>query len=378
MPSPAGPARLPFPKKRWFHYFDRLFLISVALPTLAAVIYFGFVASDVYISESRFVVRSPQRQSDSPLGSLLAGSGFERSTDDSYSVLDFVQSRDALKQIEAGLKVREHFSHHGVDLLSRFPGIAFDDGFEAFHQYFIEHVTATYDSTSSITTLEVRAYSAEMSRAINETMLQMAEQLLNNLNARSRQDLIDAARLEVNAAEEKAKAASLALAQYRSSRGVFDPDQQSGLQLEIVSRLQDQLRVTESQLAQVQQVSPNNPQIGTLTAQAERLKKSIEAETGKVLGDRSSLASKAPDYQRLLLDKLFADQRLTGTLAALDVARSEAIRKQLYLERLVQPNLPDQALEPRRIRSTFMVFVLGLVAWGVLSLVLSSVREHAE
>jgi capsular polysaccharide transport system permease protein len=38
---------------------NRLFLLTVVLPTLIAVLYFGFIASDVYLSESRFVVRTP-------------------------------------------------------------------------------------------------------------------------------------------------------------------------------------------------------------------------------------------------------------------------------------------------------------------------------
>jgi capsule polysaccharide export protein KpsE/RkpR len=49
-------------KSRRLRYLGRpdlLFLIVVALPLLAAILYFGFLASDVYISESRFVVRAP-------------------------------------------------------------------------------------------------------------------------------------------------------------------------------------------------------------------------------------------------------------------------------------------------------------------------------
>jgi capsular polysaccharide transport system permease protein len=34
------------------------------------------------------------------------------------------------------------------------------------------------------------------------------------------------------------------------------------------------------------------------------------------------------------------------------------------------------ALEPRRIRSVLVVFLLGLILWGVLSLIVSSVKEH--
>jgi capsular polysaccharide transport system permease protein len=35
-------------------------------------------------------------------------------------------------------------------------------------------------------------------------------------------------------------------------------------------------------------------------------------------------------------------------------------------------------MEPRRIRSALTVFLLGLIAWGVVSLVLASIREHGE
>jgi capsular polysaccharide transport system permease protein len=54
----------------------------------------------------------------------------------------------------------------------------------------------------------------------------------------------------------------------------------------------------------------------------------------------------------------------------------EALRQQLYLERIVQPNLPDYAMEPRRLRSVLVVFVLGMMAWGVLSLLVAGIREH--
>ena len=74
----------------------------------------------------------------------------------------------------------------------------------------------------------------------------------------------------------------------------------------------------------------------------------------------------------------FADKQFASALASLESARSEAERKQLYLERLVTPNLPDKALEPRRIRSVFMVLAVGLLAWGVVSLLVASIKEHAD
>ena len=108
------------------------------------------------------------------------------------------------------------------------------------------------------------------------------------------------------------------------------------------------------------------------------LGKTMASESGKVLGAVGSLSAKQPAYDRLQLEKGLADRQLAAGLTALETARSEASRKQLYLERLVQPNQPDSATEPRRFRSVVMVFLLGLVTWATVSLVLASVREHVD
>src|SRR3990170_6649635 len=93
---------------------NKLFLTTVVAPTLIAAIYYGLIASDVYISESRFVVRSPDRQSVSMLGSILQGVGFSRSQDDSYTVQDFMLSRDALRVLDQELNLRRAFGEGDI------------------------------------------------------------------------------------------------------------------------------------------------------------------------------------------------------------------------------------------------------------------------
>jgi capsular polysaccharide transport system permease protein len=35
-------------------------------------------------------------------------------------------------------------------------------------------------------------------------------------------------------------------------------------------------------------------------------------------------------------------------------------------------------MEPRRVRSMFTVFLAGLIAWGVVSLLIAAIREHSD
>jgi capsular polysaccharide transport system permease protein len=355
---------------------NRLFLVTVVVPTLLAILYFGLIASDVYISESRFIIRSPQKQTITSLGAILQGAGLTRSQDDTYTVHDFILSRDALRKLDRQMKLSQRYGEG--DFLSRFPELDMDDSFEALHRYYQKQVSVQLDTLSSISTLRVRAFNADEAHRINQMLLDMGEALINQLNERSRQDMIRYAQAEVDIAEEKARAAALAVSRYRTEKTVFDPERQSALQLQQVSRLQDELIAAKSQLAQVRSLAPKNPQVSVLQRQVGILEAEIQKETAKVAGGERSLSSKAAEYERLALDRSFADKQLATALVSLEQARNEAQRKQLYLDRIVEPGRPDVAVEPRRLRNVAATLALGLVAWGVLSLLIAGVKEHQD
>jgi capsular polysaccharide transport system permease protein len=355
---------------------SRLFLFTVVLPTLLSIIYFGLIASDVYVSESRFVVRSPQKQTASGLNVILQGAGFSRSQDDTYTVHDYILSRDALKELEQQFALSRSFGAARVDVLSRFAGIDTDNSFEALHRYYQKRLSIEVDGVSSITVLRTSAFSAADAHRINEKLLELSEQLVNQLNQRGRQDMIRFAASEVKVAEEKARATTLALSTFRTQKSVFDPERQSALQLQLVSKLQDELIATKTQLVQIRELAKDNPQINSLQKKLDALQSEINSETAKVAGGERSLSNKSADFERLALDRTFADKQLAVALTSLEQARNDAQRKQLYLERIVQPSVPDMAVEPRRVRGVVATLLMGLIAWGILSLLLAGVLEH--
>lgn len=358
-----------------------LFLLTVALPTLTATVYYGFIASDIYVSQSRFIIHSPQEQrmqTGGLLGEFLQGAGMSRSQTAAYAVKDYIQSRDALKALDQKIDMREAFGSRHIDIFDRFPGLRWNRSFEEFYQYYVGHVGIAYDSGTSISTLTVSAYRPEIAYRINRQLIRISERLVNNLNDRSREDMIRYAEQDVQMAERKATQASLALLAYRSMHAVFAPDKQAAIQLEGIAKLQAQLVTTDAELAQLKQLSPSNPQIPGLRSRAETLRAAISRQASKVTGPTGSLSARAPKFEQLALESTIADKELGAALAELDSARRSAARQQLYLETLVRANLPDSALLPRRVRSIFTVLVVGLILWGALSLVLASIREHTE
>lgn len=361
-------------------HFRPLFLLSVVVPTCLAILYYGLFASDVYLSESRFVVRSPDKPAISGIGLLVKSSGLSTSSDEISATKDFLTSRDALRAINRGNAFERAFTVPGISMFDRFGGLGNNASFEGLFKYYSGKVKVEFETSSSITTLIVRAYDPKVAQHINEQLIEMAEQTVNGMSDRGRRDLIKIAQSEVDAAKAKAQGAAIALAQLRNQQGLIDPEKQATIQMQMISKLQDQLITTNTQLLEIRTLAPESPQITALQARASGLSREIARQSGAVAGtgNTRSLAASAVQYQRVSLESMFADKQLASALASLEEARSEARRKHAYFERVVEPNLADYPLEPRRFRGILSVFLLGLIAWGVLSLLLAGLMEHRD
>lgn len=364
--------------KNKFSVIDQLFWWSVAAPTLFATLYFGLIASDVYVSESSFVIRVPERQSASTLGMILKGAGFSSSDNDAYAVQSYILSRDAVQSLDQTLGIKNSYASKNIDPFSRFSTFSWDDSFENFHRYYQKRIDFQLDSQSSIATLIVRAYTAQDSYNINLMLLEQAEGLVNKLNERGRQDMIRYAADEVGDLQQKAKLAALALARYRNEKGVIDPEKQSTIPLQQIAKLQDELIATKITILQIKKVSKDNPQLPVLFSREQLLLQEIQTVSQSVAGGDRSLAIKASEFQRLALEKDFSDKLLASAMVTLEQARNAAQRQQLYLEQIAQPSLPDAAMEPYRLRNICATILIGFIVWGVMSLMLAAVKEHLD
>jgi capsular polysaccharide transport system permease protein len=356
-----------------------LFLACVVVPTLLALVYFGLLASDVYVSESRFIVRGQDRAMPTSLGLLLNNAALNHGTPESNAAQSYLQSRDALAALNRDDAYARAYSGPMISRLDRFGGLGLGDSFEDLYRYYAGHVRVETDTTLGITVLTVRAYSPGQARAINEHLLRLAESTVNQMSERARQDMIVSAQREVFAAKDAARAAGAALARYRNSAGVVDPEKQAPIQYELVSKLQDELIEARSDRRQLAAVAPQSTQIAALDARIAEIGQRMAEQSGLAAGNgRKSLAAASADYARLSLDADFAAKRLAAALASLESAENEAQHQSSYVERIVEPNLPDKPIEPRRARAIVTTVVFSLIVWGVATMLLAGIKEHGS
>jgi capsular polysaccharide transport system permease protein len=353
------------------------FWAIVGLPTLVAGVYYFAIASDLYLSEAKFIVRSPKQVQTSTIGALIQSTGHARAVDDTAVVEDFIMSRDAVGKLEQRDHLREVFGRPEGDFVTRFPGILMRSDFEALFQRYAHFVSVETDHTSGVTALRVKAYRAEDAQNIARALLSDSEELVNELNERARKDALGTARQEVDRAQERISRIQSQLTAYRVQQNMLDPKSASTGVLELIGQMRTAQATARQQLGELIKNSPSSPQIPLLQTRIAALDKLIAEERAKLSGETNSVVSTLTEYERLMLDRELAEKALASAFTSLEAARLEAQRQQLYLETIAVPNLADYPLYPKRVINFGMVLVSCLVAYGIAWLLVISAREHA-
>lgn len=364
--------------RRLFRYFNPWLWGIVGLPTLIAGVYYFAIASDLYLSEAKFIVRSPKQVQASGIGALLQSTGLSRAAEDTSAVQDFIMSRDSVRKLEQDNDLRVLFSRPEGDFVTRFPGLLFwRRDFEALFSRYDHFVSVETDTTTGVTALRVKAYRPEDAHTLASALLSYSEQLVNELNERARRDALNMARREVDRAEQRIAEIQTELTAYRVKQKMLDPKSASSGVLELIGQMNAAQANARTQLGELLNNSPNSPQIPLVKNRIASLDKLIAEERTKLSGATDSVVSALTEYERLNLQRELAEKALASAFTSLEAARIEAQRQQLYLETIAQPNLADYPLYPKRIVSFVTVFASCCLAYAVAWLLAANVREHS-
>jgi capsular polysaccharide transport system permease protein len=355
------------------------FWAIVGLPTLIAGVYFFGIASDLYLSEVKFIVHGPAKGPSSALSAMMASAATSVVSEDTYAVHEYLMSRDAVRRLEREDDLRSLLGRPEGDLVSRFPGAWFwRKDFEALYKSYSRFVSVEVATSSGVSTLQVKAYRPEDAQRIARALLTFSEQLVNALNERARHDALAVFDREVDDTEQNIAKIQTQLTAYRIKEKMLDPKSAAAGPVELLGQMNAQLANAKGQLAEIIKNSPNSPQIPLIRTRIASLEKLIAEERAKVTGDDSSVATALTEYERLDTQRLIAEKTLASAFTSLEAARLEAQRQQLYIETITQPNLADYPLYPKRLASFATVAATCLLVYGMAWLLVSGVREHAS
>lgn len=366
--------------KRWrsylvLHYGWVLFLGVFVLPTMAAAVYYGLIASDRYISESGFLVRSVNKPASEGISAYLRDFGIARANDDAYAIQEYLYSRDAMHGVMRKVNLRAVYTRPEADPITSYHTWGRDTD-EALYRYFKRQIAVEKDDETGITTVKVSAYRAADAKAITDGLLSLSEEQINILNVRARRDTLAQAEQTLAQAETGLNDATLALTLYRNASENIDPMKSAGAAVDRGAKLDRNLAMLRVDLQTMLARAPANPGIPALRQRIASLESQIALQQGDLTGSKDGLSEKLGNYEDLKVKQELAAKVYETAQAQMETAREEANRQQIYIETVVRPNLPDEALEPQRWRYFLTVVLLSFWSFLMLYLLVSGSREH--
>jgi len=355
------------------------FLLLALLPSILACVYFWFMAADRYVSETRFVLRTPGRSNTTAaVANALQNVAASRTNDDGYIVREFLESRDAMEWLEKNSHLRAAYDKSKWDIVWRFPNPFVSNSEEGLYRHYQEMMSTTFDSGTGVNSLKVQAFTPADAQRIAAELLNAAEALVNRLNERAHRDALRHSEAETDRARQRTLAAQAALTAFRERERLVDPSQATLAVLETIAKLSQDAAQISVQLGELARSSPNGPQVAPLLRRRAAVENQIGIERQRLAGDAQSIAPKIAEYERLMLEREFAEKALIAAMTARELARVEADRQQVYLERVAAPSAPDYPTYPWRVVWCLGILAAGAMAWHMWRIMAANARHHTE
>jgi capsular polysaccharide transport system permease protein len=358
-----------------------LFVAMVGLPDLAAIVYFGLIASDQYVSEAAFTVSSGVSPKTDGMG-LVTGIPSILIIQDTQIVTNYIESRAMVEQLERTVGLREAYSSESIDWWARFRK---DKPIEKFTDYWAKMGSSKIALPSGIVTLTVRAFSPGDAKRIANEVVRLSEDLINNLNERMRRDTLLASERDMQQAAQHLGNARMQMAFERNAQGLINVGETSSAIADLVAQLEgDMLKAKQEYQTTIRYVSEDAPQIRVLKSRIAAIQSQLEQTKARLTqsqqsvskADDKSLSGKMPKFAELELEERIAEKRYSRSAAAVDSARMLSERRGLYLHEIVAPTLPAEAKYPKRLLSIGVIFLASLLVWGLSVAAMTFVRNH--
>jgi capsular polysaccharide transport system permease protein len=359
-----------------------VFAAMVALPTLAAAFFYGFVAADRYVAEARVAARASHLQEDKAAYLKKAAlSMFSLSPSDAMTnaaiVENLVLSRDMVKALDVNGRLRAIYSRPEADLISRFDP---DYSNERLWKYWKRMIEADIDPVTGIVTIKAQAFRPDDALWISREVISKLEQFANEYDQRGRDDMLRFANGEVERASAKYLDATIALRDYRDVSGKFDAAGDAASRLtSLLSVLKHKIDL-EIEIGAEASLSSSSPNLAAKRAQVQSLQRQFDDINATITAKNpqtETVSAAISRFERLEVDRAYSGVLYNSARAGYERARVEATRQHVYIFPFIAPRQPDEAVFPRRWVNVLLVFTCALILWGLLRTIIALIADQS-
>lgn len=353
--------------------------LFIFLPTMLVSYYYYAVATPLYATNTEFVIQKAEASSGGGgLGGLLGGTSFA-TVQESITVQSYLESREAMLRLDEELSFRDHFSGDDIDPLVR---LAPDASDEAMYKTYLRNLTIGYDPTEGLIRMEVLAADPETSQAFSQALITYAEERVDQMSSRLREDQMAGAREGFQEAEDRSLQAQMRVLELQEQRGVLSAEAEVNQVFSQIGNYEAQLTEERLRLAEINAASrPNATRVQIAEANISRFEALIATLRASLTDEAEGEVSLARIQSELIIAQADLETRqlmLTEALQAMESARSEANRQSLYISMGVFPIAPDEAAYPKAFEKTLLALVVFSGIYLLISMTASILREQVS
>ena len=274
---------------------------------------------------------------------------------------------------------RAHFAQPGIDALQRLEP---DGSNEDMYTLYRRNVKIGYDPTEGLIRMEVIAAAPEVSVQFSNALISYAEEQVDQLTQRKREDQMSGAMGNYEDATRKVTEAQAEVLRLQEQVGILDPLAESSIFMTQIATFDTQLREKRLQLQQLlDNARPNQARVDGVQSDIARLEDVIADLRRNLTETTSESQSLAQISGQLGMAEAELQARqllLQSALQEVEAARIEANRQTRYLSMGVRPVAPDEPTYPRVFENTMLTFLVFAGIYLMASLTASILREQVS
>jgi capsular polysaccharide transport system permease protein len=359
------------------------FALIVGAPTLVVAIYLVVFSADQFVSEAQFTVSVGLSSAKDDTAGAITGMPAQMIIQDTQVVTNFIHSRTALDKLQDMVHIRDLYADPRADWWARFDS---EKPIERFVKYWGWMSEASIEMPGGVVHFKVRAFTPADAQRIAAATIDICEQLINDMNARINNDAVANAEQEMTRASQRVASALAALERARNESGIVETTKSEDALDALVKEVRLSLLTLQGQYdTHLKDLSPDAPQMQQLKSRIEVTRNQLAEIESRLTSTRAgqprvpadaTIAEAMTKFGGLDLERKVAEDLYSSAAAALELAKVNAEDKMMYLKTFVAPEVPEEALYPKRWLD-FLIVVGGAFGCWILVCALGVlVRNH--
>lgn len=367
---------------RFIAFFFKFLFLSILF---YSIYYIYFIETERYSSSSTVMIKDlSQNQSTSPLGSLLMPMG-SNSMRDAKLLEIYINSSDMFSILDREFNLSTYYKSEDIDIIHRLwdrtPISSYLFNMQNILDKYHNDLSILYDEPSSTMEISFLHANPKISQKIVKRIILESSKVLNRFEKDSTEVILKFLKEEEHKKHKLFIESLEILLSYQNKNRTIDPKIDIDVKNTILAKLEGELiekRVKYN--AKSQYLNKKTVEMKLLAGDIEYIKKSIKKIKSEITGKRGKreLNANMSDFTLLKSRVEFNKELYMQTLVKLEETKVLIKQNRKNLIIITQPKVSDSYSSPNKIKESISIFIILTFLYGVISLIITIIRDHKD